>query len=38
VPFLVPIAYASAGLFYEVRDEAQRVLANGNSNLRSLGK
>jgi|SRR6266498_306985 len=38
VPFLVPIAYASAGLYYEVRDEAQRVLANGNSNLRSLGK
>jgi SPOR domain len=38
VPFLVPVAYASAGLYYEVRDEAQRVLANGNSNLRSLGK
>jgi hypothetical protein len=38
VPFLVPAAYATAGLFYEVRDEAQRVLANGNSNLRSLGK
>ena len=38
VPFLVPIAYATAGLYYEVRDEAQRVLANGNSNLRSLGK
>jgi SPOR domain len=38
VPFLVPAAYATAGLFYEVRDEAQRVLANGNSNLQSLGK
>jgi len=38
VPFLVPTAYATAGLYYEVRDEAQRVLANGNSNLRSLGK
>jgi hypothetical protein len=38
VPFLVPSAYAAAGLYYEVRDEAQRVLANGNSNLRSLGK
>jgi len=38
VPFLVPIAYASAGLYYEVRDEAQRIPANGNSNLRSLGK
>jgi hypothetical protein len=38
VPFLVPIAYAWAGLYFEIRDEAQRVLANGNSNLRSLGK
>jgi sporulation related protein len=38
VPFLVPVAFASAGLFYEIRDEAQRVLANGNTNLRSLGK
>jgi hypothetical protein len=38
VPFLVPVAFASVGLYYEVRDEAQRVLANGNSNLRSLGK
>src|SRR5262245_1024128 len=38
VPFLVPIAYAAAGLYYEGRDEAQRVLANGNSNLSSLGK
>jgi hypothetical protein len=38
VPFMVPVVYASAGLYYEVKDEAQRVLANGNSNLRSLGK
>src|SRR5262245_32470308 len=38
VPFLVPVAFATAGLYYEVKDEAQRVLANGNSNLRSLGK
>jgi hypothetical protein len=38
VPFMVPMAYATAGLYYEVKDEAQRVLANGNSNLRSLGK
>jgi SPOR domain len=38
VPFLVPSTYAAAGLYYEVRDESQRVLANGNSNLRSLGK
>jgi hypothetical protein len=38
VPFLVPVAFASAGLFYEVRDEAQRVLTSGNSNLSSVGK
>jgi len=38
VPFLVPAAYASAGLYYEVRDETQRILANGNSSLRSLSK
>ena len=38
VPFLVPAAYAWAGIYYEVKDEAQRVLANGNSNLRSLSK
>jgi hypothetical protein len=38
VPFLVPVSFASAGIFYEVKDEAQRVLASGNSDLRSLGK
>lgn len=38
VPFLIPVAYASKGLYYEVRDEAQRVLANGSSDLRSLAK
>lgn len=38
VPFLVPVTFASAGIFYEVKDEAQRVLASGTSDLRSLGK
>jgi sporulation related protein len=38
VPFLVPAAFAQAGFFYEVKDEAQRVLANGTSNLRSMSK
>jgi sporulation related protein len=38
VPFLVPVSFASAGLFYEVRDEGQRVLTSGSSNLRSVGK
>jgi len=38
VPFMTPVAFAQAGFYYEVKDEAQRVLANGNSSLRSLGK
>jgi hypothetical protein len=38
VPFLVPVAFASTGLFYEVRDEAQRVLTSGTGSLSSIGK
>jgi len=38
VPFLVPVAFASTGLFYEVRDEAQRVLTSGTGSLSSAGK
>jgi SPOR domain len=38
VPFLVPAAFANGGVFYEVKDEAQRVLTSGSANLRSLGK
>jgi hypothetical protein len=38
VPFLVPIGFASVGIFYEVKDEAQRVLASGSSDLRSLSR
>lgn len=38
VPFLVPVAYASKGIYYEVKNEAQRVLANGASDLRSLSR
>jgi hypothetical protein len=38
VPFLVPTKFATSGIYYEVKDEAQRVLANGNSSLRSLSK
>jgi sporulation related protein len=38
VPFLVPVAFASTGLFYEVRDEAQRVLTSGTASLSSAGK
>jgi sporulation related protein len=38
VPFLVPARFASEGIFYEIKDEAQRLLHSGNSNLRSLSK
>lgn len=38
VPFLVPVAFASRGIYYEVKDEAQRVLANGGIDIRSLAK
>jgi hypothetical protein len=38
VPFLVPVSFASTGLFYEVRDEAQRVLTSGTGSLSSVGK
>ncbi len=38
VPFLIPAAYASAGIYFEVRDEANRTLASGNSDPRSLTK
>jgi sporulation related protein len=38
VPFLVPARFASEGIYYEIKDEAQRLLHSGNSNLRSLSK
>jgi hypothetical protein len=38
VPFLVPTKFASAGIYFEIKDEAQRLLFSGNSNLRSLSK
>jgi hypothetical protein len=38
VPFLVPMEHASAGFYYEVKDEAQRVLANGNGDFRRLAR
>ena len=38
VPFLVPVKFATSGIYYEIKDEAQRMLASGNGNLRSLGK
>jgi len=38
VPFLVPAEHASAGFFYEVKDEAQRVLASGNGDFRRIAK
>jgi hypothetical protein len=38
VPFLVPVKFATTGIYYEVKDEAQRVLANGSSSLRNSSK
>ncbi|MGH9936871.1 MAG: SPOR domain-containing protein [Blastocatellia bacterium] len=38
VPFLVPAEHASAGFFYEVKDEAQRVLASGSGDFRRIAK
>lgn len=38
VPFLVPVKHTSAGFYYEIKDEAQRVLASGNGDFRSLGR
>jgi hypothetical protein len=30
VPFLVPVKFASTGIFYEIKDEAQRLLSSGS--------
>jgi hypothetical protein len=38
VPFLVPVQHTSQGFYYEIKDEAQRVLASGNGDFRSLGR
>ncbi len=38
VPFLIPVKHTSAGFYYEIKDEAQRVLASGNGDFRSLGR
>jgi hypothetical protein len=33
VPFLVPTKFASGGIYYEIKDEAQRLLYSGNGSL-----
>jgi hypothetical protein len=33
VPFLVPAKFAAGGIYYEIKDEAQRVLSSGNGNI-----
>jgi hypothetical protein len=38
VPFLVPAAYATAGFYYEVKDESQRVLASGSGDFRRIAR
>ncbi len=38
VPFLIPTVHTSAGFSYEIKDENNRVLANGSGDFRSLGR
>ena len=38
VPFLVPVKYAMAGINFEVKDEAQRVLASGSGTISTTSK
>jgi hypothetical protein len=38
VPFLVPANHATAGFYYEVKDEAQRVLASGSGDFRRIAR
>lgn len=38
VPFLVPAKFASGGIYYEIKDEAQRLLSSGNGSLRNMSK
>jgi hypothetical protein len=38
VPFLVPAEHAGGGFIYEIKDEAQRVLASGNGDFRQIAK
>ena len=38
VPFLVPYEHSRGGFIYEIKDEAQRVLASGSGDFRQLAK
>jgi hypothetical protein len=38
VPFLVPAVHATAGFYYEIKDEAQRVLASGSGDFRRIAR
>lgn len=38
VPFLIPVEHASAGFYFEVKDEAQRVLASGSGDFRRMAR
>jgi hypothetical protein len=38
VPFLVPAKFAAAGIYYEIKDETQRVLSSGNGSVRNPSK
>lgn len=38
VPFLIPVEHASAGFYFEVKDEAQRLLASGSGDFRRIAR
>ncbi|HKQ80054.1 MAG TPA: SPOR domain-containing protein [Blastocatellia bacterium] len=38
VPFLVPSEHTGGGFIYEIKDEAQRVLASGSGDFRQIAK
>jgi cell division septation protein DedD len=38
VPFMVPTEHAGGGFIYEIKDEAQRVLASGSGDFRQIAK
>lgn len=38
VPFLIPIEHTSSGFYFEVKDEAQRLLASGSGDFRRMAR
>lgn len=38
VPFLIPVEHASAGFYFEIKDEAQRQIASGSGDFRRIAR